>query len=128
MAFQSAPVENTEVMSTNVHENYKRAVSTMLILQVLSQRDCYTQEVADYIQQTSNGVISFTALHTNFLRLEQVGAIKENGRRTANGRVRRYYTITESGRMLLKEQLNAYTTFSDATNQILKDRATYSPE
>jgi len=79
----------------SLEENLKKAVTEMLMLYLLSQKECYIGELTETLSQKSEGALSIVFPYGAIYRLEQEGYIADCGKRNApDGRRRQYYRIT----------------------------------
>ncbi len=105
-----------------LEENLKKAVTEMLILHLLSERECYIGELITAIHEKSKGVLSIVFPYSAIYRLQQSGYLTESAKRIApDGRRRQYYIITDTGKAYLGQLLDAYTRFSKGIENILTD-------
>ena len=93
---------------------------SMLILQLLSEKDMYGYEMIEELEKRSEYVFSLKAgtmyplLHAMESKKHLVSYEKE-----AQGKVRRYYTITKQGRAELLKKKEAWETYSKAVGQVI---------
>ena len=91
---------------------------SMLLLQLLSEKDMYGYEMIEELEKRSEYVFSLKAgtmyplLHAMESKKHLVSYEKE-----AQGKVRRYYTITKQGRAELLKKKEAWETYSKAVGQ-----------
>lgn len=106
-----------------LEENLKKALTEMILLHLLSQKDSYIGELTDTIQQRSNGALSIVFPYGAIYRLEEAGHIYEVEKRNApDGRRRQYFRITESGRAYLAQLMSVYRRFFQAMDSLLAER------
>lgn len=110
----------------SLEENLKKALTELLLLQLLSERDYYIGELTATLHERSGGRLTIAFPYGAIYRLQQSDYIAESGKRNAlDGRRRQYYIITETGTAYLQQLLKIYTTFSDGVAAILeKERDT----
>lgn len=109
--------------SSLLEENLKKALTEMIILFLLSQKECYIGELTDQINVRSNGVLSIVFPYGVIYRLQQSGDIIELEKRNSpDGRRRQYYRITVSGRERLTQLLEYYKHFSQGVADLLSER------
>ncbi len=84
----------------------KKATVTALVLQILTEKPCYAQEIGEILSRKSGGRIQLAAPpYTSLQRLSDRGYIKEiDGTDPEKGRKRRFYRITASGRRHMEAQ------------------------
>ena len=93
---------------------------SMLLLQLLSEKDMYGYEMIEELEKRSEYVFSLKAgtmyplLHAMESKKHLVSYEKE-----AQGEVRRYYTITKQGRAELLKKKEAWETYSKAVGQVI---------
>ena len=93
---------------------------SMLLLQLLSEKDMYRYEMIEELEKRSEYVFSLKAgtmdplLHAMESKKHLVSYEKE-----AQGKVRRYYTITKQGRAELLKKKEAWETYSKAVGQVI---------
>ena len=93
---------------------------SMLLLQLLSEKDMYGYEMIEELEKRSECVFSLKAgtmyplLHAMESKKHLVSYEKE-----AQGKVRRYYTITKQGRAELLKKKEAWETYSKAVGQVI---------
>ena len=93
---------------------------SMLLLQLLSEKDMYGYEMIEELEKRSEYVVSLKAgtmyplLHAMESKKHLVSYEKE-----AQGKVRRYYTITKQGRAELLKKKEAWETYSKAVGQVI---------
>ena len=93
---------------------------SMLLLQLLSEKDMYGYEMIEEMEKRSEYVFSLKAgtmyplLHAMESKKHLVSYEKE-----AQGKMRRYYTITKQGRAELLKKKEAWETYSKAVGQVI---------
>lgn len=103
-----------------LEENLKKAMTEVLVLHLLSERERYIGELASLIHERSGGRMAIVFPYSAIYRLEQSGYLVECGKRTApDGRRRQYYQITDTGRSYLKQLLDIYSRFTTGIANIL---------
>ena len=86
---------------------------SMLLLQLLSEKDMYGYEMIEELEKRSEYVFSLKA-GTMESKKHLVSYEKE-----AQGKMRRYYTITKQGRAELLKKKEAWETYSKAVGQVI---------
>lgn len=105
---------------TSLEFNYKRAVTQMLILKILSVRESFITEIMDEICEQTYGVFNLSMPYGSISKLMAEGYIEDGQRRIApDGRLRRYYKISPKGQNLLQQQMETYNSFATAVAQVL---------
>ena len=112
--------EQSSSSSVPLEENLKKALTELLILRLLMDRDYYIGELTEMLKAKSNGALNIVFPYGAIYRLQQAGHICEKEKRNApDGRRRQYYRITESGRVYLSQLITIYTTFSKGVGAVL---------
>ena len=115
--------ELTKSPSFSLEENLKKALTEVLILHLLSVRDCYIGELTAAIREKSHGALSIVFPYSAIYRLQQSGYLTEVEKRSApDGRRRQYYRITDAGQSYLTQLIDIYTRFSQGVADILEER------
>lgn len=103
-----------------MEENLKKALSELLVLALLHERDHHAPELAAVILERSGGAISLTFPYAILYRMIEQGNIQELPKRVApDGRRRQYFGITEAGRAYFREILKVYRTFTAGVDYLL---------
>lgn len=106
--------------STQFEDNLKKALTEMLLLYLLSQREYYIGELTETLKANSAGTLSIVFPYSALYRLQQAEYIIESKKRSApDGRRRQYYAITDPGRAYLRQLLQTYHTFISGVNAVL---------
>ena len=100
-------------------DSFKKAVTELLILQLLGRSNMYAYEMQREIERQSGGVLAFNTLYLAIYRLQSFGFIEECGKETVDGRERTYYGITESGRNRFVELTVEYQRLTHAVEKVL---------
>ena len=93
---------------------------SMLLLQLLSEKDMYGYEMIEELEKRSEYVFSLKAgtmyplLHAMESKKHLVSYEKE-----AQGKVRRYYSITKEGRGVLAKKKEDWNTYSKAVEHVI---------
>ena len=107
----------------SLEENLKKAVTELLILQLLSQREYYIGEIAQAIGEQSDGALTVVFPYAAIYRMEEAGHIAELPRRIApDGRRRQYFSITPEGLAYLSHLKTVYTAVTGGIAKILAER------
>lgn len=106
----------------SLEENLKKALTEVLILHLLSVKDCFIGELTAAINEKSHGALTIVFPYSAIYRLQQSGYLTESEKRSApDGRRRQYYRITDAGRTYLSQLMGVYTHFSKGVADILTD-------
>ena len=109
----------------SLEENLKKALTELLILQLLSKKEAYIGELTAELTRRSGGVLSIAFPYGAIYRLEQAGHIEECGKRYApDGRRRQYFRITEKGNDYLQQLMAIYIRFSGGVAVVLQGGGT----
>lgn len=113
--------ENNICPST-LEDNLKKALTELLILFLLTQRDYYIGELTTDLHRKSDGILNIVFPYSAIYRLTQSGYIQEIGKRTApDGRRRQYVQITDSGKAYLEQLLKIYNRFHNGVAKIIAE-------
>lgn len=108
--------------TSQFEENLKKALTEMLLLHLLSQREYYIGELTDTLKAKSEGTLSIVFPYSALYRLQQAEYITETKKRNApDGRRRQYYAITTSGQAYLQQLLQTYSKFISGVDAVLKE-------
>ncbi len=108
--------------TSQFEENLKKALTEMLLLYLLSQREYYIGELTDTLKAKSAGALNIVFPYSALYRLQQAEYITESKKRNApDGRRRQYYAITASGQVYLRQLLQTYEKFIGSVNAVLKE-------
>ena len=95
-----------------MEENLKKALSEMLVLALLHERNYYALELSAAITERSGGAITITFPYAILYRMIEQQYIQELPKRIApDGRRRQYFGITEKGRSYFRELRHTYQGF-----------------
>lgn len=110
----------------SLEENLKKALTELIVLFLLSEKECYISELTTAISTRSHGVLSIVFPYGAIYRLQQSGFIEETEKRNApDGRRRQYLGITESGQIRLTQLLETYKRFSQGVANVLSEKGRY---
>lgn len=108
--------------AVSLEENLKKAITELLILQLLSQREYYIGEITQAISDKSGGTLNVVFPYAAIYRMEEAGYIVELPRRIApDGRRRQYFSITPEGLVYLAQLRNVYATITGGAAKILTE-------
>lgn len=103
-----------------MEENLKKALSEMLVLALLHERDYYALELASAITERSGGAIAITFPYSILYRMIEQQYIRELPKRIApDGRRRQYFGITETGRDYFQKLWSIYKTFTAGVDRLI---------
>lgn len=96
-------------LKRGMEDNLKRAVTEMLVLNLLDREDMHASQIMKSLEEGSGGALTLVSPYMLFYRLIENGYIIEAYKKIAqDGRRRQYYQITEEGRRHLAELIAAY--------------------
>lgn len=105
-----------------LEDNLKKALTELLLLHLLSQRDYYIGELTATLQEKSDGALAIVFPYGAIYRLLESGYVRETEKRNApDGRRRQYYRITDSGKDYLRQLISIYTNFSKGVDAVLAE-------
>lgn len=108
-----------------LEENLKKALTEMLALHLLAQRDYFIGDLAGDISAKSGGALNIVFPYSAVYRLLDGGFLTELGKRIApDGRRRQYYGITPAGRAYLARLEECYARVTQGVASILGEGAT----
>lgn len=114
--------DQNSLPALSLEENLKKALTELMILFLLAQKDCYIGELTELMRERSHGVLSIVFPYGAIYRLMQSGYIYEIEKRIApDGRRRQYFRITEAGAKHLDQLLSIYTRFSQGVADVLAE-------
>lgn len=104
----------------SLEENLKKALTELLVLYLLRQREYYIGELTADIEEKSHGALTVVFPYGVIYRMTRAGYIAESPKRIApDGRLRQYYRITDTGRNYLSDLMAVYSRFSAGVADIL---------
>lgn len=108
--------------STSLERELKRGSTELLILALLEERDRHGYEIAQLIEERSEGAISFhvASLYPTLYRMEDKGVIQGRWIEKAGRRRRRYYRLTAAGKKVLASQRTLWENFFHALNRVAR--------
>lgn len=108
------------IAETNV--NFKRGITEMLILSLLSKKEQYAYELTKLLRQTSHGLfdVQGPSLYTVLYRLEQKGFISHRDEQVGH-RIRVYYRILPEGTAFLRRVIEEYRSITRGITSVLDE-------
>jgi PadR family transcriptional regulator PadR len=102
----------------------KRGSAELMILSLLEERERHGYELAQLIEQRSDGTISFhvASLYPTLYRLEDRKLLEGRWVEKTGQRRRRYYKITAAGRKALKAHRTVWEEFFQGLNRVARIR------
>jgi transcriptional regulator len=98
----------------------KRGSAELMILSLLEERERHGYELAQLIEQRSDGAISFhvASLYPTLYRMEDRKLLEGRWVEKAGQRRRRYYRITAAGRQALKAHRTVWEEFFQGLSRV----------
>lgn len=95
----------------------------MVLLSLLAQKDMYGYEIAERIEQLSEGYLRYKegTLYPALKRLEMQGWVETYWQQSSEGPRRKYYRLTQAGRHALADQKREWTVFQKIMNRMVGD-------
>lgn len=101
---------------------FKRAVSPLVVLSMLRDREMYGYEISQEIDKFTDGKLAVALLYPVLYRLEEQGYIKITKTTVENGRARNYYTNTPAGDEYLDRVYAEYKVLAVHFARIVEER------
>ena len=118
--------EKTQQPCIPLEENLKKALTELLVLHLLSQRDYFIGELTEVLKQKSNGVLKLVFPYSAVYRLQEEGCIIEGDKRIApDGRKRQFYSISPLGRDYYQQLLASYQRFIGGVDMVLNEDSSH---
>lgn len=109
-----------ERTAASLEENLKKALTELLVLFLLNQREYFIGELTAELERRSGGALAIVFPYGVIYRMTRVEYITESKKRNApDGRLRQYYRITDAGRVYLGQLLETYHNFTAGVNEVL---------
>lgn len=106
-----------------LEENLKKAVSEMLVLFLLNEREMYIGEIPEELERRSNGKFHIVFPYSVIYRMVKFEYIDELKKRVApDGRKRQYYGITKKGKEYLEQLTDTFGQFMQSIELILESK------
>lgn len=106
--------------AAGMEDNLKKALSEMMVLFLLRERDMYINEIITMLYERSEGRLNLVFPYALIYRMIDFRYIIEKEKKIApDGRRRQYFQITEAGKVYLEELLLMYSNFSTGVQKIL---------
>ncbi len=108
-------------LKDSINENLRAGYLELLILQILSEKDCYGYEMKNEITERTNGVFTFStsSLYIPLLRLTDRGYISSRKEIVVGKRFRTYYHIEKTGIEYLEYGKEQFITVVDGIKNML---------
>ena len=97
-----------------------RGAGTVAVLSLLQRRPMYGYELADTLDQTTDGVLALghSTLYPLLYNLEAKGLVRSFERSAGSGRRRKYYEPTNEGLAFLSARRKEWTGLVEALRQL----------
>lgn len=106
-----------------MEDNLKRAVTEMLVLNLLDQQDMHASQIMQSLEEGSKGALTLVSPYMLFYRLIENGYIWEAYKKISDdGRRRQYYQITMEGRRHLADLIAVYRRVIEGVELLLGER------
>lgn len=105
-------------------QSLQKGSAEMLVLALLEERQRHGYEIAQLIEQRSNGAIRFQvpSLYPLLYRLERRGRVEGRWVERAGERRRRFYRLTPAGRKALTAQRKGWKSLFEALDRVASFR------
>lgn len=104
---------------------FSRGSMELLVLKILSEKDCYGYEILQLAEEYSDGEVTFSAaaLYAALYSFEENGYISSRTETIGRRRQRIYYHMEEAGREAFEEMRKAYRETEAGIRKILEHTA-----
>lgn len=92
------------------------------VLQILSKKSCYSQELVLIMQSQGFSTVTDGTLFPLLLRLEKEDLFVIEKRPSATGPARKYYSLNEKGKKLLEEYREEWFEFRKIMDSIWEEK------
>ena len=104
----------------SLEDNLKKALTELLLLHLLCQREYYIGDLIATIAKESGQRLKLVFPYSAVYRLQKSGLISEHEKRIApDGRRRQYFQITQQGREHYAQLREVYDRFTQGVTQVL---------
>lgn len=111
----------TARFTTSLEDNLKKALTELLVLRLLSQREYFIGELTAVIKEKSGGALTIVFPYGAIYRMTRCGYITESKKRNApDGRLRQYYAVTDLGKAYLAQLMEEYERFFQGVTNVLR--------
>ena len=102
-----------EKTSHTLEDNMKKALTELLLLDLLAQKEHYIGELTATLSEKSNGALNIVFPYAAIYRLQRWGYVAQTEKRSApDGRQRQYFAITPAGEAYHRQLLQDYRQLS----------------
>ena len=133
LAIENTDNNNSDKKSNivvNQKSNFRRGSVELMVLYLLSQKDCYGYQLTQLIEELTDGVICIPigSLYAALYKLIDAGYISDDKRLVGKRMERVYYHIEDTGRERLKILLEDYSATTIAIQTVLAYHPTKEKE
>ena len=104
----------------NTKAQMRKGVLELCILNMISVRDAYANEIIEELKKAELIVVEGT-LYPLLTRLKNGGLLAYRWEESSSGPPRKYYTLTELGKSALKELSISWERLQEAVNQSIDE-------
>lgn len=104
----------------NTKAQMRKGVLELCILNMISARDAYANEIIEELKKAELIVVEGT-LYPLLSRLKNGGLLAYRWEESSSGPPRKYYTLTELGKSALKELTLSWNRLQEAVNQSIDE-------
>ncbi len=104
----------------NTKAQMRKGVLELCILNMLSEKDAYANEIIEELKKAELIVVEGT-LYPLLTRLKNGGLLSYRWEESTSGPPRKYYALTELGKAALNELRQTWETLQDAVNQSINN-------
>lgn len=104
----------------NTKAQMRKGVLELCILNMISVRDAYANEIIEELKKAELIVVEGT-LYPLLTRLKNGGLLAYRWEESSSGPPRKYYTLTELGKSALKELTISWERLQEAVNQSIDE-------
>lgn len=104
----------------NTKAQMRKGVLELCILNMLSAKDAYANQIIEELKQAELIVVEGT-LYPLLTRLKNGGLLSYRWEESTSGPPRKYYALTELGKAALQELRQTWENLQDAVNQSINE-------
>lgn len=103
-------------------DGFKKGSLELLILNILSIKDCYGYEITQLLKEHSNGTIIVPegSLYPALYKLEEAKLVTKERRLVGKRRERVYYHLEDAGFEAMRDMVDAYWEIAGGISSLLK--------
>jgi PadR family transcriptional regulator PadR len=105
---------------TRVAEAWMRGAGPLAVLKLLSEREMYGYELAEALEQASDGTLAMghSTLYPLLYNLQRKGLVRPRSPATKEGRPKKYYSVTPAGRRWLEQHQREWVGLVEAMQKL----------